>query len=247
MKIGTNAPALLLKIMLLGALNAFTVWSVPILISNNTWIFAIYFVVSTLVLDFIFLSKRRIAPKYIVPGVILLLMFQVYPAFFTGYVAFTNYSNGHFLDKETAIDVMVSNSFAPVEAEPNYMQVARDNTTQKIALIIQDANGFNVGSRDGYSALPSSDVALTSDGRIEKVTGFTVLSDDEVFAILDEFNDYKVPIGNDRFYSVSDINAVELVAQNLSYDPIKDQVTDLTTGTIYSPNDNGSMVSWPSF
>lgn len=243
MKIGTNAPALLLKIMLLGALNAFTVWSVPILISNNTWIFAIYFVVSTLVLDFIFLSKRRIAPKYIVPGVILLLMFQVYPAFFTGYVAFTNYSNGHFLDKETAIDVMVSNSFAPVGAEPNYMQVARDNTTQKIALIIQDTNGFNVGSRDGYSALPSSDVTLTSDGRIEKVTGFTVLSDDEVFAILEEFNDYKVPIGNDRFYSVSDINAVELVAQNLSYDPIKDQVTDLTTGTIYSPNDNGSMVS----
>jgi arabinogalactan oligomer/maltooligosaccharide transport system permease protein len=242
-KIGTNAPALLLKIMLLGALNAFTVWSVPILISNNTWIFAIYFVVSTLILDFIFLSKRRIAPKYIVPGVILLLMFQVYPAFFTGYVAFTNYSNGHFLDKETAIDVMVSNSFAPVGAEPNYMQVARDNTTQKIALIIQDANGFNVGSRDGYSALPSGDVTLSSDGRIEKVTGYTVLSDDEVFAILDEFNDYKVPIGNDRFYSVSDINAVELVAQNLSYDPIKDQVTDLSTGTIYSPDNNGSMVS----
>ena len=56
MKIGTNAPALLLKIMLLGALNAFTVWSVPILISNKSWFFAIYFVLSTLILDFIFLS-----------------------------------------------------------------------------------------------------------------------------------------------------------------------------------------------
>ena len=109
MKFSNKTPALLLKIMLLGALNAFTVWCVPILISHKTWFFAIYFVISTLVLDFIFLSKRRIAPKYIVPGVILLLMFQVYPALFTGYVAFTNYSNGHFLDKETAIDVMVSN------------------------------------------------------------------------------------------------------------------------------------------
>ena len=243
MKIGTNAPALLLKIMLLGALNAFTVWSVPILISNKSWFFAIYFVISTLVLDFIFLSKRRIATKYIVPGVILLLLFQVYPAFFTGYVAFTNYSNGHFLDKETAIEVMVSNSFAPTGDEPIYMQVARENTTQKISLIVQDPRGYGVGTRDGFSIIPSSDLTLTSDGKIEKIVGYSILTDDEVFSILEEFNDFKIPIGNDRFYSVSDINAVELVAQNLSYDPNKDQVTDLLTGTIYTPNDNGSMVS----
>ena len=243
MKFGSSTQALLVKIMLLGALNAFTVWSVPILIHNKTWIFAIYFVVSTLILDYIFLSKKRIAAKYIVPGVVLLLMFQVYPAFYTGYVAFTNYSNGHFLDKETALDVMVANSFAPVGDTPNYMQVVRENSTQKIALVIQDSNGFNIGSRDGYSALASSDITLTDDGRIEKVIGYTVLTDDDVFAILEEFNDYKVPIGNDRFYSVSDINAVELVAQNLSYDPVKDQVIDLVTGTTYTPDDNGSMVS----
>jgi arabinogalactan oligomer/maltooligosaccharide transport system permease protein len=84
---------------------------------------------------------------------------------------------------------------------------------------------------------------LSSEGKVEKVAGYSLLTEDEVFGILEEFNDFKVPIGNDRFYSVSDINAVELVAQNLSYDPSKDQVTDLLTGTIYSPNDNGSMVS----
>jgi arabinogalactan oligomer/maltooligosaccharide transport system permease protein len=242
-KFSNKTPALLLKIMLLGALNAFTVWSVPILISNKTWLFAIYFVISTLVLDFIFLTKKRVAPKYIVPGVVLLLMFQVYPAFFTGYVAFTNYSNGHFLDKETAIDVMVSNSFAPVGDTTNYMQVVRDNTTKKIALVIQDANGYGVGTREGYTAVPSSDLKLSGDGKIESVTGYTTLTEDEVFNILDEFNDYKVPIGNDKFYSVSDINAVELVAQNLSYNPKTDKVTDTVTGTVYSPNDSGSMVS----
>ena len=243
MKFSNKTPALLLKIMLLGALNAFTVWCVPILISHKTWFFAIYFVISTLVLDFIFLSKRRIAPKYIVPGVVLLLLFQVYPALFTGYVAFTNYSNGHFLDKETAIDVMVSNSFAPVGDSSNYMQVVRDNTTQKISLVIQDANGYGIGTRDGYSALPTSDIKFNSDGKIESVIGYTTLTENEVFDILDEFNDYKVPIGGGKFYSVSDVNAVELVAQNLSYDAKTDKVTDNTTGTIYSPNDSGSMVS----
>lgn len=243
MKLSNKTPALLLKIMLLGALNAFTVWCVPILISHKTWFFAVYFIISTLILDFIFFSKKRIAPKYIVPGVVLLLLFQVYPALFTGYVAFTNYSNGHFLDKETAIDVMVSNSFAPVGDTTQYMQVVRDNTTQKIALIIEDENGYGVGTRDGYSALASSDLTLTSDGQVKAVIGYTTLSEDEVFTILDEFNDYKVPIGNNKFYSVSDVNAVELVAQNLRYDAAKDTVIDITTGTIYSSNNNGSMMS----
>ena len=230
--------------MLLGALNAFTVWCVPILISNNTWIFAIYFVFSTLVLDYVFLSKKRIAPKYIVPGTILLLMFQVYPAIFTGYVAFTNYSNGHFLDKETAISVMVSNSFAPVSDVSNYMQVTKDNLTGKITLIIRNNDGtFGAGTRDAFRPIPTSDVVTNSDGRITKVAGYTILLDDEVFTILDQFNDYKVPIGNSKFYSVSDINTVELVEQNLTYDAKKDQIRDIATGTIYSPNNNGSMVS----
>jgi len=243
-KFGNKTPALIAKIMLLGALNAFTVWCVPILISNNTWIFAIYFVFSTLVLDYVFLSKKRVAPKYIVPGTILLLMFQVYPAIFTGYVAFTNYSNGHFLDKETAISVMVSNSFAPVSDVSNYMQVTKDNLTGKITLIIRNNDGtFGAGTRDAFRPIPTSDVVTNSDGRITKVAGYTILLDDEVFTILDQFNDYKVPIGNSKFYSVSDINAVELVEQNLTYDAKKDQIRDIVTGTIYSPNNNGSMVS----
>jgi len=197
--------------MLLGALNAFTVWCVPILISNKTWLFAIYFTISTLILDYVFLSKKRIATKYIVPGTILLLMFQVYPAIFTGYVAFTNYSNGHFLDKETAISVMVSNSFAPIGETTNYMQVAKDNIDGKITLIVQNTDGsYGAGTRDGFKSLPISDVTVSPDGKITKATGYTTLTDDEVFAILDQFNDYKVPIGNGKFYSVSDINAVEV-------------------------------------
>ena len=244
MKFGNKTPALIAKIMLLGALNAFTIWCVPILISHKTWLFAIYFTISTLVLDYVFLSKKRIAPKYIVPGTVLLLMFQVYPAMFTGYVAFTNYSNGHFLDKETAISVMVSNSFAPVGDATNYMQVTKDNLNGKITLIIRNNDGsFGAGTRDAFRPIPTSDVVTNPDGRITKVSGYTTLSDDEVFAILDQFNDFKVPIGNSKFYSVSDINAVELVEQNLSYDASKDQVTDILTGAVYSPNNNGSMVS----
>lgn len=243
MKLSNKTPALILKISLLGVLNAFTIWCVPILIANKTYSFAIYFIISTLILDFIFLGKRRIASKYIVPGVILLLLFQVYPAIFTGYVAFTNYSTGHFLDKETAINGLVSNSFAPINDSQNYMQVVSNNITGEISLVILDSRGYGLGTRDGFSILPISDLTLNAEKKIVKVQGYKVLSESEVLNILEEFNDYKVPLGKGQFYSVTDINAVEQVFQNYVYDPIKDQVRDQTTGTIYSPNNNGSMVS----
>jgi len=100
-------PSLLLKIFFLGGVNSFALWSVPILISNDSFLYAAYVGLSTLILDYVFLSKRFVAAKYIVPGALLLVAFQIYPAIYTGYVAFTNFSVGHEFDKETALDSMI--------------------------------------------------------------------------------------------------------------------------------------------
>ena len=107
-------PGLFLKIFLLGGLNAFALWSVPVLLSDGRLLYAAYIAISTLILDYIFLSKRFVAAKYIMPGVILLVAFQIYPAIYTGYIAFTNFSVGHELNKQSAIDSIISNSLEPV-------------------------------------------------------------------------------------------------------------------------------------
>lgn len=143
-----KSPWILLKIFLLGALNSFTIWAVPILISNGSYVFAGYFIFATVVIDYVFLSKKRIAAKYIIPGVLLLLAFTIYPALFTGYIAFTNYSTGHILNKETAIEVLISNSYQSAADDSAYpARVATDNLTGEYVFLVQRPTGEITVSR----------------------------------------------------------------------------------------------------
>jgi len=47
-------PGLFIKIFLLGGLNAFSLWSVPVLIADGRFLYAAYIAISTVILDYIF-------------------------------------------------------------------------------------------------------------------------------------------------------------------------------------------------
>ena len=238
-------PALVLKIFFLGAVNSFALWSVPILISNNSYVYAAYVAISTLVLDYIFLSKRFIAAKYIVPGAVLMVAFQIYPAIYTGYVAFTNFSVGHEFDKETAIDSMISNSYAPVGDDSLLpMRVARNGSGATVILIKENNGTVYVGTKTGIQALPASAVTLNAEGIIESADGYTVLGEDEVSQILDQFNNFNIPSNEANvIYRVYDFTNVERLKASLRYDRAGDFVQNLETGEIYRPDEYGSFRS----
>jgi arabinogalactan oligomer/maltooligosaccharide transport system permease protein len=46
-------------------------------------------------IGYLYLTKRHVPAKYLVPGTILLLTFQVLPVLYTFSVAFTNFGDGH--------------------------------------------------------------------------------------------------------------------------------------------------------
>ena len=235
----------MLKIFLLGALNSFTIWAVPILISNGSYVFAGYFIFATVVIDYVFLSKKRVAGKYIIPGVLLLIAFTIYPALFTGYIAFTNYSTGHILNKETAIEVLISNSYQSATDDSSYpARVATDNLTGEYVFIVQRPTGeITVARKESSATLPRSDVTLAEDGTIDSAIGFKLLSEDEIFAVSDVLSELSLQAGNDEFFKLVDIGIVERLIKTLEYDAEKDIITNTQTGEIYRPNDRGSMVS----
>ena len=236
-------PALFLKIFFLGGINAFALWSVPVLLSNRSFLYAAYVGISTLVLDYIFLSKRFIAAKYIIPGALLMVAFQIYPAIYTGYVAFTNFSVGHEFDKPTAIDSMISNSYEPVGDNTFPMKIARDSSGRNVALI-NDGTQVLAGDARGITVLPSSDVKVSPDGAIESAQGYTILSDDQVSAVLSEFNNLLIPTQDPNVkYRVYDLTSAEKIRATLRYDQTGDYVENLQTGVKFFPNNNGSFLS----
>ena len=239
-----KSPWILLKIFLLGALNSFTIWAVPILISHKSYVFAGYFVISTIIIDFVFLSKKIIAGKYIIPGVLLLVAFTIYPAMFTGYIAFTNYSTGHTLDKKTAIEVLVSNSYESVGESAIYpAKVARDDISGEFVFFVnKDKSDVVLSRKDSEVPVPNSEITFAPDGTIEKVQGFTLLDDNAVFENSDQLTSLSLSAGPGKVYQLADPTSVQELIQNLKYDPVKDEITNINTGNVYKPNDKGSMV-----
>jgi arabinogalactan oligomer/maltooligosaccharide transport system permease protein len=91
----------IVKIVLLGLVNALVIWALPTMLREDDYPFAIASVAALVAIDLVYLSPRRLIPgKYLLPGTLFLLIFAVYPVLYTIYVSTTNYGTGNILSKD---------------------------------------------------------------------------------------------------------------------------------------------------
>ena len=95
------------RFIFLYALVAALIFSGFKLLQDRSWFLGLFFFVSSFLIIYIYAISRKIPGKYLLPGVLLLILFQIYPSFYSGVVAFTNDSNGHQLNKEPAINAII--------------------------------------------------------------------------------------------------------------------------------------------
>ena len=85
------------------------------LADRHHWVALPILVAATLAIDLVYLVPRRwtLPLKFLVPGTVFLLAFQIVPIIYTIEIAFSNYSTGHVIDKEAAIKAIKINSLQP--------------------------------------------------------------------------------------------------------------------------------------
>ena len=81
----------IIKIALLGAGLALAIAAALPLVGAKAWGWLAVLAATTGLLFYIYLTPRHIAAKYLVPGTLFLLAFQVAPVLYTASTAFTNY------------------------------------------------------------------------------------------------------------------------------------------------------------
>ncbi|MGD8202013.1 ABC transporter permease subunit [Ornithinimicrobium sp. W1679] len=105
-------------------------------------------------------STRRFIPlKYLLPGLVLLLLFQMWPIMYTAATAFTNYGDGHTLSKEEAVKAIQAQSVRQDPDAPRYgMSVAVPEgatiETGELSLLLtvppaDDAGELEEGAEEG--------------------------------------------------------------------------------------------------
>lgn len=234
-------PAYLVKMGLLAAVVALAVYSLPELYSNHEWLGFGAVVVSTVVILWVYLSRKRIHLKYLVPGTILLLAFQVYPIAYLLQISFSNYGDGHFLTEASAVAAIVQDSVQPVPNAPSYsLAVATkgnpaDPKANFVFFLTGPTGKIYIGTPAGLSSFPVHDVKLSPTGSVTSAPGYNFLGPIEVNNLGARLADYSVPLGHGEFIRAVGISSAYVGRATMQFDQRTGDFVDLATGVKYAP------------
>ena len=127
--------------------NAFGVYGILASYGQQEWGVLVFLVITLIIVDYVYFSKRAIPGKYLVPGLIFLAVFQIYVMINTAYVAFTNYGDGHNDAKEPAITHILKTSDRRVEGTPEYQVTVFDRNGQ-LGFAIVEGDQARIGDAE---------------------------------------------------------------------------------------------------
>jgi len=127
---------ILWKLGVLGIVDAVATTMIMVLLAQNRiWIAALSIFV-VVVVNWIYLRKGGLPAKYLAPGVIFLLIFQVYVLLFSGYTAFTNYGSAHNGDQSLAVQTIKNAAYRTVEGEDYTVALVKSDSSGHEALLL---------------------------------------------------------------------------------------------------------------
>ena len=240
----SGAAVLIFKIIVMGLINVVGIWAVIQTFNADWWLAVAFLVLALLALNYAYFSKG-LPLKYLLPGLLLLLVFQVYTALFTGYMGFTNYGSGHLLNKDQAITQLTGQTTAVADS-PDYpvVPVEQDATVSMLVTMPEDGT-VKLGTPEGLTDVPPGDVTMTGD-KATAVAGYTTLN---LGTMTTEFqaqwSALQVPLNLDTgtYLKSTSLSVAREVQSDLVYDEAADTLTRTTDNTVFTPNDEGNFVS----
>ncbi|MFJ8831003.1 ABC transporter permease subunit [Micromonospora aurantiaca] len=244
-----TATGLVVKVVLLGLVAGIAIWAAFPLIEAEHWLALGVLAVTTAGLFYLYLSRRHIPAKYLVPGTLFLIAFQIFPVLYTASTAFTNFGDGHRGSKDDAIVAVQTSSVKQVPGSTEYnltIATEGDPATGDLVFLLSDPKTKEVyaGDADGLRKLDAADVELSSlSGKITAADGYTLLNIGQASSRSDAVTALVVPTDEGAIRSNGLTRAYEGKAIR-AYDPACDCVKDGETGKTWTADEkSGSFVA----
>ena len=239
----SGSVGLAVKILFLGALNAFALWAVTVLADHAKWPAFAAVIVATVAIDAIYMvtRNRAVPAKFLIPGTVFLIGFQIAPIVYTIDVAFTNYSTGHILTKGQAIQAIEQNSLQqPANGAVYTLAYAHTAGGQLVELLKDQTSGKTfVGTPKKLQPVPESDFTVKA-GAIVAAKGYTLVPQKELFSVVG----FNVPTGKGaEAVQPQGFTQAAVLEPTLRYVPKRDEFVRISNGTVFHDNKAGSFVS----
>jgi arabinogalactan oligomer / maltooligosaccharide transport system permease protein len=241
----TTTTGMIVKIALLGLVLAIAIFGAFPLVEQQQWLGLALLVLVTAVIFWVYLSPSRIPAKYLIPGTLFLLVFQVFPVLYTMSTAFTNFGDAHRGSKEDAIQAIEGASIQKVEGSTDYrLTVATkgDPITGDIVFLLTDPDTkqTQVGTSDGLEPLPAGGVELSPLGNVTEAPGYTVLTIGAAGAREEDLANFSVPTQKGAIVAAGLTRAFEGAPQR-AYDQACDCIKDAETGQTWTADETNGL------
>ncbi|TDC01877.1 ABC transporter permease subunit [Micromonospora fluostatini] len=239
---------LAIKVVLLGLTAAIAVWAAFPLLEGGHWVGLGVLAVTTAGLFYLYLGRRHVPAKYLVPGTLFLIAFQVLPVLYTASTAFTNFGDGHRGSKDEAVVAIQTASVRQVPGSAEYaltIATTGDPATGPLVFLVTDpgTGTVQVGDGDGLRRLDPGDVTVAPGGRVTAAQGYTVLNIGQASARSQEITELVVPTAGGALRSSGLSRAYEGTAVR-AYDDGCDCIRDSESGRTWTADDDiGAFVA----
>ncbi len=231
---GSLTGGTIVKYVLLIIFDGLALWGILRMIDLQSWLPLAITLVGALAVNFVYWSRERIPGKYLLPLSLVLLIFAIIPVVYNVYVSFTNYGTGNLITKDQAVDILESQTLPASETSAVYrVDVVRDGDGFLFLFTDEATGDVFVGDEEG---LEQADPALIErdDSRLLAYDGEPTLNLAEKQDNQDEILSVVVPT-EDGFLELQGFNQASEVVSRYQYEGGDDTLTDLATGTVYTP------------
>jgi arabinogalactan oligomer/maltooligosaccharide transport system permease protein len=241
-----NTRGLVVKIILLGMVAALAAAMAVPLVNGQQWLFLAILIVTTVLIFVVYLQPWHIPIKYLVPGTIFLIAFQVIPVVATFGTSFTNFGDGHRGSKDDAITAIETASVAQVAGSAEYvltLATEGDPATGELVFLLYDPATQTVQQGTAAGLTPLTDATVSNTGRVTAAPGLTILNIAQAAGRPADIKNMVIPTADGAIKASGLTKAFE-GKPTVDYQSSCDCVTDTTTGTVYTAdNTRGLFVS----
>ncbi len=229
----------LLVLFILAVLDGLGVWLLYTLLSDGAWPVSIPIAAILILVNVLVLSPGLFPVRWHIPVAVILILIVIFPIVYTVYSAFTNYSDGHILSKQQAINRLEQETFLP-EGGVTYSWTAFRSPEGEFALWLVSPEG------EGFLALPDSLRDLEpgegilgpadDQGIPESIQGYQRLARNEVIRYLNDLDGALFGEPPDQVQVVN-LNSVAPLQQRYDYDPDRDVLIDQRENITYQADE----------
>jgi arabinogalactan oligomer/maltooligosaccharide transport system permease protein len=241
---GAGWKLMIFKVVALGLIDALALYAALVLFQSGQWIPAVVVLAITAVANWVYFSRGNLPAKYLIPGLIFLLIFQIFVAGYTAYIAFTNYGTGHNGSKESAVNALMLSAQERVPDSPEYALTVVEQLGEFSFLVTDPDGDVELGGVDRPLA-PVDNAEMDGDKAVA-VPGYNTLDFSQIVANQEAIADMAVPISddpNDGSLRTPDGSVAYVYLSSLEYDEAAGTMTDTRTGTVYSDIGTGAFTA----